>query len=504
MAYPDVVLADTPLAYWRFEETSGTTATDSSGNGRSLTWTGTPGLGVAGLVVDGTAVSLSGDDGASRALQTFTSRTVYTVECWFRTTSTASQFLVLHFGSSGNGSWGLQMSRSGTGVGTITFRNYSGTAAQITTPAAYNDGLVHHVVAVQESSTGRIYIDGVQVVSGAMSNIADFWDLYVGRDNSTGGRFTGTLDEIAYYGTALSAARIQAHHQAGTGVGSISAALSASATLTARATSPARLALTLTATSDLSFRFKDQAYPLAAQLSATSGLTAIVNTRSQLRATLGAVAGTQARLVVRSWIAATLAADSGLTARVAVHIRMDIPVIDLDLAIGVDDGSLHVHQLDIPAVELHLDVTTGVRPGYRTYLRRGVERWHFQNPVTGEDWELPLNPNTMTSPHRSREIVTTAGAGPHGSFEGGLLTVSRPPRPKQWEFGGVINTESHYQELNRWALMESPIFITDHLDRTWEVVVETFAPEDRRTGAGHLTSWRYMYTMRVLVMRRMR
>lgn len=40
-SYYDLVMSHSPLGYWRLGETSGTTAADSSGNGRSGTYTGT-------------------------------------------------------------------------------------------------------------------------------------------------------------------------------------------------------------------------------------------------------------------------------------------------------------------------------------------------------------------------------------------------------------------------------------------------------------------------------
>src|SRR5215470_11030820 len=43
MAYPDVILADSPAAYWRANETSGTTATDTTANGRHGTYAGSAG-----------------------------------------------------------------------------------------------------------------------------------------------------------------------------------------------------------------------------------------------------------------------------------------------------------------------------------------------------------------------------------------------------------------------------------------------------------------------------
>ncbi len=60
MAYADVVLADSPLAYYRLGESSGTTMTDSSGNGRHGTYVGSPTLGAAGLVPGDTCADFDG------------------------------------------------------------------------------------------------------------------------------------------------------------------------------------------------------------------------------------------------------------------------------------------------------------------------------------------------------------------------------------------------------------------------------------------------------------
>src|SRR5262249_20602336 len=50
-AYQTEVLADTPLAYWRLGDTSGTTATDASGNGRHGTYQNSPTLNQTGALV---------------------------------------------------------------------------------------------------------------------------------------------------------------------------------------------------------------------------------------------------------------------------------------------------------------------------------------------------------------------------------------------------------------------------------------------------------------------
>jgi hypothetical protein len=52
LSYPDVVGSDNPLAYYRLNEASGTTAADSSGNGHTATYGGNVTLGEDGLVGD--------------------------------------------------------------------------------------------------------------------------------------------------------------------------------------------------------------------------------------------------------------------------------------------------------------------------------------------------------------------------------------------------------------------------------------------------------------------
>ena len=61
-SYSAAVLADGPLAYYRLGDSSGTTMTDSSGNGRNGTYAGSPTLGAPGLVIGDTdtAVTFNG------------------------------------------------------------------------------------------------------------------------------------------------------------------------------------------------------------------------------------------------------------------------------------------------------------------------------------------------------------------------------------------------------------------------------------------------------------
>ena len=85
MTYASEVLADTPLAYYRLGEASGTTLVDSSGNARDGTYAGSPTLGAASLLVSdpsNTAVSFDGvNDIATVASATWQQQAVFHRRC---------------------------------------------------------------------------------------------------------------------------------------------------------------------------------------------------------------------------------------------------------------------------------------------------------------------------------------------------------------------------------------------------------------------------------------
>ncbi|WP_373088697.1 capsid cement protein [Zhongshania sp.] len=63
-AVRDYLLNLSPTALYLLNETSGTTAADSSGNGNDLSYVGSPTLGAAALISEGTSVSFDGVDDA--------------------------------------------------------------------------------------------------------------------------------------------------------------------------------------------------------------------------------------------------------------------------------------------------------------------------------------------------------------------------------------------------------------------------------------------------------
>lgn len=119
-----------------------------------------------------------------------------------------------------------------------------------------------------------------------------------------------------------------------------------------------------------------------------------------------------------------------------------------------------------------------------------VLRWVFDDTASSDIWTVPINPNKMTDPEaRDRAFSHIAGR-----------TFEDPGTAVEWEFEGVIQTQAHHDELERWAKKSTPVEITDHLGRTWQVLLKSFKPEERRPTMRK--PWRFTYSMKSLILRR--
>lgn len=213
--YAAAVLADSPLIYWRLGESSGTTAVDSSGNGHDGTYQNSPTLGAAGALNVGSDAAVTftqpGTEHVSVADDAAFDSADYSVEFWFKT-STDNQQIVLR-----SNAWGASLLSGG--IQAISYND-----ANLSTPSGtFNDDAWHHVVIVHDySGTGvaTLYVDGSSVSTDSSlttsNNSASSSAITIANNGGVGG-FTGTLDEFAYYTSALSAARVQAHYDAATG-----------------------------------------------------------------------------------------------------------------------------------------------------------------------------------------------------------------------------------------------------------------------------------------------
>ncbi len=228
MAYADAVLADSPLGYWKLDEASGTTCADSSGNGRDLTYGGSPNFRNSGPpIVGGTsyAVGLDGvnGEGATASYASWMLPTSFSLECWVR--STASSGYPAIFGvANGRADSGQFILYIRSGTIKATFTNTFAASSEVTTGSGMTDGNWRHVVVTHDSSSGSLilYINGASVASNSRTGTPQSVSqpISIGGCGSTvdSNWFSGDIAHCAYYGTALSATRVLAHYEAASGI----------------------------------------------------------------------------------------------------------------------------------------------------------------------------------------------------------------------------------------------------------------------------------------------
>lgn len=238
--YQGVIEADGPYGWWRLADYSlqSTGAVDSSGNGFTGTWKGTP-HETESLIVDGPgAITCNGKDdtGSSSADGVVIPSAVIaaapvTVECWVNTgkhgtnlsficgqTHVVSSTFVADFVLGMNNSNGTPFFACQVGGINVT----------VTGGSAIHDTGVRHLVGTIDSSRNvRLYVDGVLAAGpstgGATTTINASGSFRIaktpiGSDPGAGSSYKpydGDICEVAVYERALSAAEVLEHYTAG-------------------------------------------------------------------------------------------------------------------------------------------------------------------------------------------------------------------------------------------------------------------------------------------------
>ncbi|GHB19559.1 DNRLRE domain-containing protein [Streptomyces clavifer] len=229
--YQEKVLADGADLYWRYDESGGAFAADASDSGNGGVYANAPSYRATPSAVAGSAaLSLNGTDEYvySDRLHHYTSPTPYSVETWFRTTSTAGGRIV-GFGNNIGTARGHTSSVSDklvylTSNGRLAFGVQTGSSSArptVTTTDTYNDGDWHHVVATQGPSGMVLYVDGAAAGTNPATGNRSYNGYWrVGGDAMSNAwpnlpastYFAGQVDETAVYPSALTAAQVAAHH----------------------------------------------------------------------------------------------------------------------------------------------------------------------------------------------------------------------------------------------------------------------------------------------------
>lgn len=210
--YVGEVLADSPKAYYRLNESSGTVATDSSGNGHNGEYLGAPTFSQTDPITDEQdgAVSFDGvDDRISLPSVVSPATTSFSLEAWVKTPAadeTGYRFIFGHF------EWQLY-------VASAPFDNdgkvylFRDGVAMVASAVSVADNQWYHVVATYNGTTARIYLNGSLSNSANITLPVSQSSFFIGADyNGSRNFYKGAIDEAAVYDSTLSATRISAHY----------------------------------------------------------------------------------------------------------------------------------------------------------------------------------------------------------------------------------------------------------------------------------------------------
>jgi hypothetical protein len=216
MSYPERVIADAPLAYWRLGEKTGAIAKDEmgrySGVIKGSVFVDRPGVvtGNAAMRFDGSSGYIDFGD-----VLDFAGRAPFSIEAWVlpEAIDSASRTFVSKIAGGGlyNGySVFLNDTRGCHFVLCVDENDCPSPRAPAPLLARFT-----HIVATYDGTIAQIYYDGARVSSGSYTKamINNAAPLLVGREPN-GGAFAGSLDEVAIYDRALPEAAIQAHFMA--------------------------------------------------------------------------------------------------------------------------------------------------------------------------------------------------------------------------------------------------------------------------------------------------
>ncbi|GIE90050.1 beta-L-arabinofuranosidase domain-containing protein [Actinoplanes regularis] len=200
------------VAHYPFDETSGTTVTDATGNGRTATLAGGS-TRTAGR--SGNAVLLNGSNAyVNLPSGILNGATSFTVAAWVRIGTAANWTRVFDLGT-GTGAYLFLTPRSS--AGTARYAITSGGAGgeqQINAPAALPTGAWTHVAVTHTGNLGVLYVNGAEVARNSAltirpSSLGSTTQNWIGRSQYAGDPYlAAAVDDFRLYSRALSASEI--------------------------------------------------------------------------------------------------------------------------------------------------------------------------------------------------------------------------------------------------------------------------------------------------------
>jgi hypothetical protein len=226
--YPGAVMGDSPVAYWRLDESSGSAMIDLYNLNNGI-YSGAVTQATTGLIFGGADASATFNSGvtingtATVPFNASLNPNTFTVEFWANplTTTVGGQYVVALQDRAAPGS-----PRRGYAVQFDNITSYSwdftiGTNATLFTsisspPPRVKAGNLYHVVASYDGTTARLYVNGSLVNSLATTYQPATTPVDLTIASRNGNNFTrAVLDDVALYNYALSPAQVATHYSLG-------------------------------------------------------------------------------------------------------------------------------------------------------------------------------------------------------------------------------------------------------------------------------------------------
>jgi hypothetical protein len=200
------------VAFYRFDETSGTSAADASGNGHTATLKGGASF-ASGLTNN--AVSIAGNSQyVSVPAGIVSSLTSCSISAWVKLSTSPGWSRIFDFGT-GATTYMFLTPDIGTGMMRFSITTGGSGAEQRVTVPALPTGSWQHVALTLTGSTATLYVNGAQAGQNASvtlnpASLGTTSADWLGRSQFSGDPYLdGLIDNFRIYGRSLSAAEVQ-------------------------------------------------------------------------------------------------------------------------------------------------------------------------------------------------------------------------------------------------------------------------------------------------------
>jgi hypothetical protein len=202
-----------PVAYWKFDEGTGSTAYDSSSNKNNGTFLDAPVWKTEDQCVSGKCLAFDNVDDGVSINKNFAGLTDYTMSAWVNIKGNHRNYngAIMSSGNWNTSQWVFGINQNNTAIdlygrGTIAYN--------------FNLNKWTHVVVTRNGNQYKVYVDG-KIVSNYSGDpaalVSDAANTTIGRETYAGGyfAFNGWIDEPKIYSYTRTAAQIAADYNAG-------------------------------------------------------------------------------------------------------------------------------------------------------------------------------------------------------------------------------------------------------------------------------------------------